>query len=118
MVRFGGQLMVDAGIRVIKVEPSASPPRCASAGTGTRMFLSGDLPDSANPPPCCAFVTRCPFAMDMCREIASPMTPVDGGGVVACHLQTTGSTLAGMSLDAGGMSAQRESIQSILGEPA
>ncbi|ALE73438.1 peptide ABC transporter ATPase [Pseudonocardia sp. EC080610-09] len=65
--------------------PATHPGR---AGTGTRMLLSGDLPDPADPPAGCPFVTRCPFAMDVCRETPPAMTPVDGGGEVACHLET------------------------------
>ncbi|MFP5069853.1 ABC transporter ATP-binding protein [Pseudonocardia nantongensis] len=84
--------------------PASHPRR---AGTGTRMLLSGDLPDPANPPAGCAFVTRCPFAMDVCREVPPAMTPVDGGGEVACHLQTTGPVLAGRPLDAGGVRVGR-----------
>jgi oligopeptide/dipeptide ABC transporter ATP-binding protein len=67
-----------------------------------RILLQGDLPDPANPPPGCPFQTRCPYAMDVCREQMPPMTEVDGGGEVACHLQSTGPTLNGASLaDAG-----------------
>ncbi|MBN9801425.1 oligopeptide ABC transporter ATP-binding protein, partial [Pseudonocardia sp. UM4_GMWB1] len=72
--------------------PASHP---CDAGTGKRMLLTGDLPDPANPPEGCAFVTRCPFAMDVCREVAPAVTPVEGGGDVACHLQTTGPALAG-----------------------
>jgi oligopeptide/dipeptide ABC transporter ATP-binding protein len=78
--------------------PASHPQR---AGTGRRMLLSGDLPDPTNPPPGCAFATRCPYAMDVCREIAPAMTPVDGGGSVACHLQTSGPTLGGKPLEQG-----------------
>ncbi|WP_337827019.1 ABC transporter ATP-binding protein [Pseudonocardia sp. UM4_GMWB1] len=39
--------------------PASHP---CDAGTGKRMLLTGDLPDPANPPEGCAFVTRCPFA--------------------------------------------------------
>jgi peptide/nickel transport system ATP-binding protein len=77
--------------------PASHPRR---AGTGKRAALSGDLPDPANPPRGCAFVTRCPSALDICREVAPATTPVEGGGAVACHLQTSGPTLAGKPLAA------------------
>jgi len=60
-----------------------------------RMLLQGDLPDPTNPPRGCPFSTRCPWVMGVCREIMPAMTPVQGGGEVACHLQTSGPTLAG-----------------------
>ncbi|GAC1537291.1 MAG: dipeptide ABC transporter ATP-binding protein [Acidimicrobiales bacterium] len=63
-----------------------------------RLLLRGDLPDPANPPPGCPFNTRCPYVMDICRETMPEMTPVADGGEVACHLQTTGPTLAGGTL--------------------
>jgi peptide/nickel transport system ATP-binding protein len=63
-----------------------------------RILLEGDLPDPANPPSGCPFQTRCPYIMDVCRAEMPAMTPVDGGGQVACHLQTTGPELNGASL--------------------
>ena len=36
--------------------------------------------------------------MDVCRHEMPARTPVDGGGTVACHLQTTGPVLAGASV--------------------
>jgi peptide/nickel transport system ATP-binding protein len=63
-----------------------------------RILLKGDLPDPADPPSGCPFQTRCPYVMDICREVMPETTSVDGGGQVACHLQTTGPELKGASL--------------------
>lgn len=63
-----------------------------------RIVLSGDLPDPADPPTGCPFQTRCPAVMDVCRSEMPPMTPVESGGEVACHLQSTGPALAGRPL--------------------
>ncbi|MGZ4428180.1 MAG: ABC transporter ATP-binding protein [Nocardioidaceae bacterium] len=63
-----------------------------------RLLLRGDLPDPADPPAGCPFNTRCPYVMDVCRQSMPKMTPVDDGGEVACHLQTTGPTLSGRAL--------------------
>ena len=63
-----------------------------------RILLKGDLPDPANPPSGCPFQTRCPYVMDVCRAEMPAMTPVNGGGRVACHLQTKGPELKGASL--------------------
>ena len=63
-----------------------------------RIVLSGDIPSPLDPPPGCRFHTRCPFAMDICRNVAPANTPVIGGGEVACHLHTEGPQLAGASI--------------------
>jgi oligopeptide/dipeptide ABC transporter ATP-binding protein len=65
-----------------------------------RIVLADELPDPTNLPSGCPFHTRCAYVMDVGREQMPAMTPVDGGGggEVACHLQTTGPTLAGASI--------------------
>jgi oligopeptide/dipeptide ABC transporter ATP-binding protein len=63
-----------------------------------RILLSGDLPSPSNVPPGCRFHTRCPFAMEMCREVVpTPFTAPDGT-VTSCHLHTEGPKLAGRSV--------------------
>lgn len=53
-----------------------------------RTILEGDLPDPSNPPKGCAFNTRCPKVMDICRKVLPTLArpEVDGRGEVACHL--------------------------------
>lgn len=68
--------------------------------TRSRILLHGDMPDPSAPPPGCVFHTRCPYAMEICRQEVPVATAVDGGGSVACHLQTSGPVLAGASLSA------------------
>jgi oligopeptide/dipeptide ABC transporter ATP-binding protein len=63
-----------------------------------RIVLPGDMPSPVSPPAGCPFHSRCPRAMDICRREMPPHTPVDGGGSVACHLQSEGPRLAGRSL--------------------
>jgi peptide/nickel transport system ATP-binding protein len=78
---------------------SAIPvPNPKRARTQQRLVLEGDIPDPAAVPPGCAFHTRCPYVMDVCREVVPQPTLVDGGGTVACHLQTSGPTLRGAPL--------------------
>lgn len=52
----------------------------------TRMILSGDVPNPANPPRGCKFHTRCPSAMGMCAETAPAMKEIYGNHSVCCHL--------------------------------
>ncbi|GAA0983874.1 dipeptide ABC transporter ATP-binding protein [Acrocarpospora macrocephala] len=62
-----------------------------------RIVLDGDIPSPLAPPPGCRFHTRCPYAMDVCREVDPPMIPMAGGGV-ACHLHDRGPRLHGRSV--------------------
>ncbi len=51
-----------------------------------RIILQGDVPSPANPPKGCNFHTRCPHAMDICREQEPAFVDVGGGHYVACFL--------------------------------
>ncbi len=51
----------------------------------TRIVLSGDVPNPAEPPPGCHFHPRCPKVMDICRTVDPPAVPT-ATGVAACHL--------------------------------
>jgi peptide/nickel transport system ATP-binding protein len=61
-----------------------------------RIVLEGEPPSAADPPSGCAFRRRCPFAMEICGTQTPALGPVDGGGYVACHLQTSGPQLEGV----------------------
>ena len=60
-----------------------------------RLCVDNEPPSPINPPSGCPFQTRCILAMDICREEMPASTPVSGGGVVLCHLHTSGPKLAG-----------------------
>ena len=47
-------------------------------------------PDLRNPPTGCRFHPRCPFAMDICREVEPPEVVYPDGVRVACHLHVAG----------------------------
>lgn len=51
-----------------------------------RIVLKGDIPSPANPPSGCKFHTRCPFAMERCREETPVFRDAGAGHFVACHL--------------------------------
>jgi oligopeptide/dipeptide ABC transporter ATP-binding protein len=48
--------------------------------------IPGAPPDLRDPPPGCRFHPRCPFVMDVCREVVPPEVAFDDGVRVACHL--------------------------------
>jgi oligopeptide/dipeptide ABC transporter ATP-binding protein len=58
------------------------------------IVLSGEMPSPINPPKGCHFHPRCPFAMDICREVAPAMTYVGSKHKVSCHLYPEGSSKA------------------------
>jgi peptide/nickel transport system ATP-binding protein len=62
--------------------------------------VAGDIPSPLAPPSGCPFHTRCPHAMPVCSRDMPAHTPVDGGGTVACHLQSEGPRLGGHPLAA------------------
>jgi oligopeptide transport system ATP-binding protein len=51
-----------------------------------RMILTGDVPSPINPPSGCHFHTRCPYVMDVCKQIDPPFTEKGKDHFVACHL--------------------------------
>jgi oligopeptide/dipeptide ABC transporter ATP-binding protein len=51
-----------------------------------RVVLTGDVPSPSNPPPGCRFHTRCPLAMDICRQVQPPLIALSAQRRVACHL--------------------------------
>ena len=63
-----------------------------------RLVVGGEPPDPTVALTGCPFTTRCPWVMEICTVEMPAHTPVEGGGTVACHLQTTGPTLAGRPL--------------------
>ena len=80
--------------------------------TDERIVLEGDVPSAANPPAGCAFHTRCPYAVDACRQDVPQLEEVAMGQMSACiraeELQLQGRTITKppwASADAGGQSA-------------
>lgn len=51
-----------------------------------RIILQGELPSPINPPSGCVFRTRCPFAMDICKEEKPKWQEVEENHFTACHL--------------------------------
>lgn len=51
-----------------------------------RIILQGDVPSPQNPPTGCVFHTRCPVAMEKCKEIVPTLKEVRPNQQVACLL--------------------------------
>ena len=65
---------------------SAVPiPKPSVEATRTRILLSGDVPNPANPPSGCVFRTRCRRATEICENQTPEPRDLGGGQVVACH---------------------------------
>ena len=50
-----------------------------------RIILPGEPPSPTHPPAGCSFHTRCPIAVDRCREEEPPLMPSPAGHLAACH---------------------------------
>jgi oligopeptide transport system ATP-binding protein len=50
-----------------------------------RIILQGDVPSPANPPKGCNFSTRCPYAVELCREQEPIWRDMGDDHWVACH---------------------------------
>jgi peptide/nickel transport system ATP-binding protein len=54
-----------------------------------RIVLPGDVPNPADPPPGCAFHTRCRYAQDICKVETPPLRALQGDHLAACHFADT-----------------------------
>src|ERR1700741_82580 len=52
-----------------------------------KRLLEGDVPSPVNPPPGCAFHTRCPIAEARCRSETPALRETRPGHYAACHLR-------------------------------
>lgn len=61
--------------------PSTDPDR-----TGTKVILTGDVPNPANPPSGCHFHPRCRYAQDICKQKTPEWRELEPNHWVNCHL--------------------------------
>ncbi len=92
---------------LLSAVPEPDPDR---EGSRQRIILQGDVPSPANPPKGCAFCTRCPKVMDICRTTRPILTEALPGRQVACHLYPSPAALSGST---GGGPHQLQSTRSV-----
>jgi oligopeptide/dipeptide ABC transporter ATP-binding protein len=51
-----------------------------------RPLLTGEPPNPVDPPRGCRFHTRCPRAIDLCKQVEPQLTEYANGHLAACHL--------------------------------
>ena len=68
---------------LLAATPTTDPGRRVAATT-----VRGELPSPLNPPPGCAFASRCPHATEKCVVERPALRPVEGH-LVACHYAET-----------------------------
>jgi len=55
-----------------------------------KVVSTGEIPSPVDVPPGCSFHTRCPYVMDICKQVDPEMTQFTTGHMARCHLFTEG----------------------------
>ncbi|MBI2764177.1 MAG: ABC transporter ATP-binding protein [Chloroflexi bacterium] len=120
VVMYAGQVVEQGTANEVMLEPKApytmglleSIPTAEKRG-GRLSVIKGVVPSPFHLPPACRFEPRCPYAWDLCHEVAPELYPVVGSGSgrrARCHLhQAAGESrrVAALELHADAMRVGR-----------
>lgn len=70
----------------------SSVPDVAARSDGRRIVLRGEPPSPTAPPSGCRFRTRCPYAQEICAEVAPAAQQLSDGRRVSCHFPGVAET--------------------------
>jgi oligopeptide/dipeptide ABC transporter ATP-binding protein len=70
--------MLLSSIPVISDEEEAAKPK--------KVESVGEIPSPVNLPTGCSFHTRCPYVMDICKEVDPVMVEISPRHIARCHL--------------------------------
>jgi peptide/nickel transport system ATP-binding protein len=70
--------MLLSSIPVVSEEEESAKP--------AKIIPTGEIPSPVNVPPGCSFHTRCPYVMDICKQVDPVMVETGAGHVARCHL--------------------------------
>lgn len=74
---------------LLAASPVADPVEQARRRANRRRLVTGDPSESSRGG--CAFAGRCHYVMPVCQAVRPVFSPVNGGGIVACHLYRDGT---------------------------
>jgi oligopeptide/dipeptide ABC transporter ATP-binding protein len=66
-----------------------------------KVVSRGEIPSPVNVPPGCSFHLRCPYVMDICKQVDPQMVQLAPGHVGRCHLFTESDQSLGAPLEPG-----------------
>lgn len=92
-VMYLGRLVETAPTRALFAQPKhpytkallSAIPSLDPDDRGNAQKLEGEIPSPTNQPPGCKFQTRCPHAIDHCRQAEPSLEDTGDGHSVACH---------------------------------
>ena len=108
IVMYAGQVVEQGTVDQVLITPKdpytmgllESIPSVEKRG-GRLSVITGTVPNPFNMPPACRFQPRCPYAWDLCTQVAPDLYRAGSGGQLArCHLHTpAGESRLGPALE-------------------
>lgn len=104
VVMYAGKIVEKGTCREIFYHPKhpytwallRSVPRIDYEEKQALVTIEGSIPDMTNPPKGCAFCSRCPYAMNICKEYESLKTNISDTHEVSCWLLDPRADLTGL----------------------